>query len=466
MDLKNFFSSLQRTARIGLAVGVLLVVILTGVTLWWVMSPREQLLFGNLRESDAAEIVASLEEWKVPHSIVDGGTGIRVPEDQVYPTRMRLVSAGVPRGGHVGFELFDDSDFGVTEFAQRVNYQRALQGEIERTIASLPGVETARVHLTIRRPGLFAGQNDLSKASVALSLRAGETLSRNQINGVRSLVAAAVEGLSPAQVAVLDSNGALLAAAGDGERQVDLDGRAEDEQRLEQGIQQRVTQLLGQVLENEEFRVSVDATLNFDSVREVSERPLAQGDDGNGLLARKRVTTSGGEDGKGRNQNEEEADFIHGTARQEISRAPGRIERLSVAVILPPHLDEMEVDRIRSIVAAGAGIDPERGDRLEVSRLGRGSSPIMVSSAPSAALSDSDATGTAAPVATNAIGIVPAAWRGGWAKWLAMGALGFLMGAILVSAAGGKRGPRALSEQERDAVLAKLRGWLAEGGTP
>jgi len=464
MELKNFLSSLQRPARLGLAIGIVLVLVLTGVALWWVMAPREQLLFGNLREADAAEIVASLDEWKVPHSIVDGGTGIKVAQDQVYATRMRLVSAGVPRGGHVGFELFDDSDFGVTEFAQRVNYQRALQGEIERTIASLPGVETARVHLTIRRPGLFADQNDASKASVALSLRPGHTLSRNQIEGVRSLVAAAVEGLSPAQVSVLDSDGALLAAAGDAEHNVDLGGRAEDELRLEQGIQARVTQLLGQVLKNEEFRVSVDATLNFDSVREVSERPLAQGDDGNGLLARKRVSTSGTAEGNSRNQNEEESDFIHGTARQEISRAPGRVERLSVAVILPPHLDEMDVERIRSLVAAGAGIEPERGDQLEVSRLGRGERWVSAPTSP-VANADASASSRTPTISNNAIAVTPA-WRAGWAKWLGLCALGFLAGVIVVVAMAGQRGPRALSAQERDAVLTKLRGWLAEGGTP
>lgn len=465
MDPKNFLSSLQRPARIALAIGVLLLVLLTGLALWWVMTPREQLLFGNLRESDAAEIVASLEEWKVPHSISDGGASIKVAEDQVYQTRMRLVSAGVPRGGHVGFELFDDSDFGVTEFAQRVNYQRALQGEIERTIASLPGVETARVHLTIRRPGLFADQHDASKASVALALRRGHGLSRDQVNGVRSLVAAAVEGLSPSQVSVLDSNGALLAAVGDGERQMDLDGRAEDELRLEQRIQARITQLLGQVLQDEEFRVSVDATLNFDTVREVSERPLAQGDDGNGLLARKRVTSSGaGTDGSGRNQNEEESDFIHGTARQEISRAPGRIERLSIAVILPPHLDEMEVERIRSLVAAGAGIEPERGDLLEVSRLGRGSRVVSGQYTPTATdVAEPAASGT--PVASDVDPRLGAS-RSGWTKWLAVCALGFLIGAIVVVAFVGQRSPRALSPQERDAVLSKLRGWLVEGGRP
>ncbi len=458
MDPKNFYLSLQRPARIGLIAGVACVLIATAAVMWWVMSPREQLLFGNLREADAAEIVASLNEWKVPHTIVDGGAGISVAADKVYDIRMRLVSSGVPRGGHVGFELFDDSDFGVTEFAQRVNYQRALQGEIERTIAALPGVESARVHLTIRRPGLFAEQHDGSKASVALSLRPGETLSRRQVNGVRSLVAAAVEGLAPEQVSVLDSNGALLAAAsGPSDRAVDMEGRGEDELRMEQAIQQRVMRLLGQVLTSEQFSVSVDATLNYDDVREVSERPIAQGDDGNGLMTRKRVTSSGATEAGSRNQNEEETDFVHGTARQEISRAPGRVERLSVAVVLPPQLDEQEVERIRSLVAAGAGIDAERGDQLVVSRLGRES---RWTARTDLAANDAMPAATRA-VATQVAATASTAWWAGWTRWLAFCALGILIGAIAVAAS--QRRPRALRDHERDAVLAKLRGWLAEG---
>jgi len=458
MDPKTLLPSLRHPARLWLVGGVVLLLALTGIALWWVMSPREQLLFGNLREADAAEIVSSLDEWKVPYTIVDGGSGIAVAQDKVYETRMRLVSAGVPRGGHVGFELFDDSDFGVTEFAQRVNYQRALQGEIERTIASLPGVETARVHLTIRRPGLFAEQDQTSKASVALTLKQGETLSRRQINGVRSLVAAAVEGLSVAQVAVLDSDGTLLADGG--AQDVDLDGRAQDETRLEQQTQARIVELLRQVLTDEEFRVSVDATLNFDSVREVSERPLAQGSDGNGLLARKRTSSSNTADGESRGQNEEESDFVHGTARQEIARAPGRLERLSVAVILPPHLDEQEVERIRSLVAAGAGIDVERGDRLEVSRLGRESRWVTGTSAAAVTpIATQDAGGN-----DNAIAPLAPTWPAGWAKWAAICAFGFLLGAIAIAAS--QRRQKPLSKQEREAVLNRMRGWLAEGGTP
>jgi flagellar M-ring protein FliF len=454
MEIKSFLSSLSRPARIRLFVGIVLILAITAALLWWVLAPRQQLLFGNLKESDAAEIVASLDEWKIPHKIINGGAGIMVPAEVVYDTRMKLVSAGVPRGGHVGFELFDDSDFGVTEFAQRVNYQRALQGEIERTITSLPGVETARVHLTIRRPGLFVGEHEQSKASVALSLRPGQSLSRQQINGVRSLVAAAVEGLSPDQVSVLGSDGTLLADAStvaDGQS-IDTDERGTEEVRQEELIRGRVSAMLKQVLHDRDFTISVNVVLNFDTIHEVNERPLPQGDDGNGLLARRRVNSADVADGNGRNQNQEESEFLHGTAREEISRAPGRIERMSIAVILPPWLDEHEVARINSLVAAAAGIDNERGDRLEVSRLGR--------SHPSPSNPAAIAVRTSTPD-TYAAKAISTPWLlGDWRKWALIAVGGSLVGMILALST--QRRVRRLKPEERDAALAKLRGWLAE----
>lgn len=455
MDFRGFYAGLTPAVRMRLLIGAAVIVAATVVALWWLLTPRQQLLFGNLREAEAAEIVQALNEWKVPHTIVDGGTAIAVAEDAVYETRMRLVSAGIPRGGHVGFELFNDSDFGVTEFAQRVNFQRALQGELERTIAALPGVEGVRVHLTIRRPGLFVGERESSKASVVLSLRPGQTLTRQQLSGIRSLVAAAVEGLVPDAVAVLDAHGGLLAGATAESAGLSLDERTGEEVRLETTIRHRVTELLGQVLQTGEFRVSVDATLNFDKVHEVSERPLPYGENGNALIARKRVnSTNGGE--SGREQNNEEAEYVHGVAREEVSRAPGRIERLSVAVILPPRLDELEVARIQSLVAAAAGIEPERGDRLEVVRLGVGQTweTAVSSHAPSSAVPTHGSVGSSAAEETQAG--VPS-----WAKWVLVGVLGVLVGTIGAMAVQSR--PKALSAQEREAALQKLRSWLAEG---
>ena len=146
--IKNFYHALNTRSRVTLIVAATVILVGTAATLWWVLTPRDRLLFGNVPKEDAAEIAATLNEWKVPHRFTADGAGILVNEEQLHETRMRLVSAGVPSGGHVGYELFNDNDFGVTEFAQRINYQRALQGELERTIRTLPGVRDVRVHLS------------------------------------------------------------------------------------------------------------------------------------------------------------------------------------------------------------------------------------------------------------------------------------------------------------------------------
>ncbi|MFD0726703.1 flagellar basal-body MS-ring/collar protein FliF [Lysobacter brunescens] len=461
MNPLKFYQALERGARIGFAVGALVIVLITAAMLWWLMSPREQLLFGGLKETDAAEIVEALNEWKVPHTIVDGGSGIAVPEEMMYETRMRLVSAGIPRGGAVGFELFDDSDFGVTEFAQRVNYQRALQGEIERTIAALPAVENARVHLTIRRPGLFVGEQEQSKASVAVTLRPGEQLTRNQVRGIRGLVAAAVEGLSVSQVAVLDAAGNLL-AGGDGTTGQSFDARDEEESRVESRIQAKVNDLLAQVLNEGDYRVSVDVQLDFDAVRRVNERPMTD----DAVVVRKRTNSNSNADAESDapRQNNEDVEFRHGTLREEIALAPGRVQRVSVAVILPMSMDDSELARIESLIATAAGIDEVRGDRLEVSRLGRGlrfaqregeAVPPVTAEEASA-----DAVSARAPVR---VGFDAQAWPA-WSKMLLLIVVGLVLGVTVALAL--QRRPAKLTPTEREAVLGKMRTWLAEGTLP
>jgi flagellar M-ring protein FliF len=460
MNPLKFYQALERGARVGFAVGALVIVLITAVMLWWLMSPREQLLFGGLKETDAAEIVEALNEWKVPHTIVDGGAGIVVPEEMMYETRMRLVSSGIPRGGAVGFELFDDSDFGVTEFAQRVNYQRALQGEIERTIAALPAVENARVHLTIRRPGLFVGDQEQSKASIAVTLRPGEQLSRRQVRGIRGLVAAAVEGLSIEQVTVLDAGGNLL-AGGEGVASRSFEARDDEESRVEGRIQAKINELLAQVLEEGEYRVSVDAQLDFDSVRRVNERPMAE----DSVVVRKRVNSRADDESDAARQSDEDVEFRHGTVREEIASAPGRIHRLSVAVILPMSLDDSELVRIESLVSAAAGLDQARGDRLEVSRLGRGQTFAQREGAEPAGENAAQAGKGAIDLdrAPLQVGFDAAAWPV-WSKMLLLIVVGLVLGVTVALAL--QRRPAKLSPTEREAVLGKMRSWLAEGTLP
>ncbi len=463
--MNDFFAGLGKSARTGLFIGAAVVLVGMAAAIWWLVSPSYQLLFGDMREADAAEVTKSLTEWKVPYRFVAGGSGIEVPSDQVYDVRMKLVSAGVPSGGHVGFELFNDADFGVTEFAQRVNYQRAIQGELERSIAALPGVENVRVHLTIRRPGLFVGQNDSSKASVALGMTPGEVLTPQQVAGIRNLVASAVDGLSPQSVVVLGPGGVLQGGAGGKDAQAGVLGQNEEQSAYENRVRERISDLLGQVFKLQTFRVSVDARLNFDEVHKVSERLIAQGESGNGLVLRKRTSSSGGapaaqgegEVKTGGGTQNDELDYAHGTEREEISRAPGQVERLSIAVLVPPTLTASEMERLRRLVVAAAGLDTERGDRLEIGAIDDGApSTTGLAHAPLPGALPISERGVAGVRPKEDAASPSSTWL------IGMGVLGLLIGAVLMLFF--RPTARRLSDEEREAMLAKLRTWLAEGG--
>jgi flagellar M-ring protein FliF len=398
----------------------------------------------------------------VPYRYADGGSSIEVPADQVYDTRMKLVSAGVPSGGHVGFELFNEADFGVTEFAQRVNYQRAIQGELERSIAALPGVKAVRVHLTIRRPGLFVGQDDASKASITVSMNPGQALTPPQVGGIRNLVASAVEGLAPSSVVVLGPSGVLQGGASASSAEDGVMAQNEEQSGYEARVRDRVSDMLSQVFNLQSYRVSVDARMNFDKVHKVSERLLSQGQDGNGLVVRKRISRTGvaGVDATAPgSQTQDEFDYAHGKEREEISRASGKVERLSVAVLVPPTLSPSEMERLHKLVAVAAGLDMQRGDLLEISAV------TSIPRSENTVTNDSLIDVNGAADNELAISTTANTKKSGFSSaWLIIIAAAFLLiGWILASVL--KPSPKKLAQEERDAVLLKLRSWLAEGGT-
>ena len=170
-------------------------------------------LFSELHTTDAATIVADLDKRKIPYRLANGGTTILVPEDMVDATRLNVMSEDLPLKGTVGFELFNKSDMGLTDFAQKINYQRALQGELARTIMTLDGVEMARVHLSLGEDRIFRDDQIPPKASVTIRMKKGATLSANVAQGLRRLVAAAVPNLDIANVVVLDEEGDVVSTA-------------------------------------------------------------------------------------------------------------------------------------------------------------------------------------------------------------------------------------------------------------
>ncbi len=155
-----------------------------------------------------------LKDAKTPYQIAEDGKGILVPSDKVYEMRLSLASEGLPQGGGVGFEIFDRKNFGMTEFVQKLNYQRALQGELSRTISQLNGVEQARVHLVMPEKSLFKENEKPATASIVLKMKSNRPLSDNEVQGVVHLVASSIEGMDPEHVTVLDSRGKILSKGG------------------------------------------------------------------------------------------------------------------------------------------------------------------------------------------------------------------------------------------------------------
>lgn len=444
-------------ARIGLGLGAGVILLGTLAALWWVLSSSERLLFGNLPEAEAAEIASALDEWKVPHRFTDDGAGILVDESQMHNVRMRLVSAGIPTGGHVGYELFDDNEFGVTEFAQRINYQRALQGELERTIGALPGVQDVRVHLSIRRAGLFLADDVQSKASVAITLLPGSQLERRQVNGIRNLVASAVEGLKPESVVVVGPSGLQL-SPGSGADAMQVAGDQSDTAReLATALETKLEQMLAEALPGQRASVSVNVRMNFDRVHRTSERLLAQPGTNQGVVVKR--SSNGArppEAGALVATLNEQVEYAHGKEREEVTRAAGTVERISVAVMLPSSLSEAEQDRLRPLISAAAGIDANRGDTLEIAlapaaavpstqvRPGGNSQDAQIASDTSGATSGSTLWDV------RHVGLALVAWL-----------LGVAMGGLAMVRR--QRKPKLLSAAESEAAARKVRVWLADG---
>jgi len=181
-----------------------------GVGWYALLRTPYQPLFGSLRPADAATIVAELDRQKIPYRLDEGGAGISVPADRVDSTRLSVMTQDLPLKGTVGFELFNKSDLGLTDFVQRINYQRALQGELERTIMKLDGVDTARVHLALGEDTIFRDNRVPPKASVSIRMKPGSVLSNGGVQGIQKLVAAAVPKLEAADVVMLDEKGQLV----------------------------------------------------------------------------------------------------------------------------------------------------------------------------------------------------------------------------------------------------------------
>lgn len=396
--VRSFWNSLNSTQKtvsgIFLAASFVLLLVVSVVA----TKPRMGVLFSGLDSQDAGAIVAKLQERKVPHEIAGDGSVVQVPLKDVHQLRLEMATAGLPHGGSVGFEIFDKTSLGMTEFAQRLNFQRALQGELCRTISQLDNVEQARVHVAIPEKSLFKNEEKHPAASIVVKLRPGRDLSSDQVAGIVHLVSAAVEGLKPNYVSVVDTQGNVLSEAGDDAAGLDPRLSASQlqlKQSHEGQVQKEIQSMLERVLGPNKAVVRVNARMNFDTRETNSEMYNPLGEGGNtGVLVNERrfEETYGRESGtvggvvgvpansrpteigsasseRGYHRTETTNQYQVSKTTEHVVSAPGTVEQLSLAVMLDGKIDSSKIPAIQSAVEAAAGIDIERGDKVIVERV-------------------------------------------------------------------------------------------------
>ncbi|OIQ79549.1 flagellar M-ring protein [mine drainage metagenome] len=253
---------LSMNQRVGLLAGLAALVALFVATLLWSGKPNYQVLYTNLSQADGGAVIAELQKDGVPYTITGAGSVIEVPSDQVYATRMKLAAGGLPKGAGVGFEVLDNEPMGTSQFVEQINYQRALQGSLARTIESMAAVQSASVHLAIPKPSVFVSEQQHPTASVLLKLYPGRVLSGAQVAGIVHLVSSGVAGLSDKDVTVVDQDGNLLTAQNAGDSGIEP-GQLAYRNAIEQQYRKQVESMLAPLVGSDGVRVAVSADIDF-----------------------------------------------------------------------------------------------------------------------------------------------------------------------------------------------------------
>ena len=378
------FTPGQRTVTILAVVGLLV-----GGAMFarWAATPTMVPLFTSLTTEDAAGITEALTAQGVAYELADGGSSVLVPQNKVYDLRVALSSEGLPAGDTVGYDLLDDQGITTSEFKQRTDYQRALEGELSKTITAIEGVEAATVHVVIPEEDLFADDAKKPTASVLVKTGTDTTLTGTQVQAVVNLVASSVEGLEPTEVTLADDKGNVLSVPGeDGGMAVAGDTQSQQTREFEKQLADSVESMLVPIVGASGAAVEVRAQLNFDRTTTISER---FDDEGVAISTRKAketytgtpstvggvlgpdgapaATDAGGTD---YDKTETQRELAVGKVTREIQTAPGAVERLSVAVLLDDSAPaDYGTGQIENMVIAAAGIDARRGDTVQVTRL-------------------------------------------------------------------------------------------------
>lgn len=340
-------------------------------------------LFSNLAAEDASAVTQELVGQGVAYELADGGATVMVPRTEVYQLRLDLSAAGLPSEGNAGYSLLDEQGITTSEFRQRVDYQRALEGELANTIGAIDGVAEATVHVVIPEDDLFSADESKPTASVLVRERPGSSLNSGQVRAVVHLVASSVEGLTPEDVTVADAEGNVLNAPGEDGMAASGDIQSEQTLGFEQSLGTNIESLLVPLVGDGGAVVRVKATLDFDKrstttesfdeegAPVVSETTTNETFIGEGTPAQTGVlgpdapitATVGGSEYE---KEAAERTFAVGKVTETVQAAPGSVERLSVAVLVDGAAGNVDANAVEALVTAAAGLDAARGDTVVV----------------------------------------------------------------------------------------------------
>lgn len=438
-SLRERFQALTTNQRLFMGLGFAGLILALGVVLSAGKSSQDyRVLFANVNEGDGAAIVTALQQMNVPYQFTEGGGAITVPQALVYETRLKLAGQGLPKAGNVGFELLENQKFGTSQFVERVNYLRGLEGELARSVSSLGQVKSARVHLAVPKPSAFVREQERPTASVILTLHPGRMLDSPQIAAIARLVSSAVPGMRVQEVSIMDTEGGILGNSA--ARQEGLDpSQLKYTSELEAALNRRVAAILEPLAGKDGFRAQVTVDLDFDERERTSETFGKNSPPDKAIRSQMSIEASGGKSGsggvpgsltnqpqdpakapitteargdnlrapgsidtgasgseEGSSRNEKTVNFEVDRAIERIKSSKGQLRRVSAAVVLDYKYEKgakanatrtvaytpQEIQQINALVRDAIGFVQLRGDTVSVANLPFSEEPVAVAEDP------------------------------------------------------------------------------------
>ncbi|ENW91566.1 flagellar basal-body MS-ring/collar protein FliF [Acinetobacter dispersus] len=339
--------------------GIIIVILGFIGACWWFLKPTYVPLLQQENKDIQASVINILDASSIPYSIKNNI--VEVEESKVGDAKIALDKGGLSNPETVGFELFNETDYGMSDFAQKINFQRALEGELARSIMSMEGIKYARVHLTPEKDTIYEVDKATAKASVVIETKNSYQLNKDTVEGIQNLVSSAVSGLESKSVVLLNGSGEIV--SNNLNNSASAFKRSED---VESKIEAKVRSILFQSFNISKVSVSANVQVNFDKRKVTSEKPILS-DAGILFLNKKEsssTTSNGGDVSTSQKDSSNDNEYAVGKETSEIEYATGKISKISVGVVVPSTLSFVQLQNIQQVLEVGLGIDKKRGDNL------------------------------------------------------------------------------------------------------